>query len=80
MIWVVIFFYVKMKISEELNDFFKLTHSSVYKNIKIIWYKIGADDENRTHVISLEGWGSTIKLHLQIKEDYLFIQLTFKDF
>ncbi len=26
----------------------------------------GAGDENRTHVISLEGWGSTIKLHPQI--------------
>lgn len=24
----------------------------------------GADDENRTHIASLEGWGSTIKLHL----------------
>ena len=23
----------------------------------------GADDENRTHAISLEGWGSTIELH-----------------
>ena len=23
----------------------------------------GADDGNRTHVVSLEGWGSTIKLH-----------------
>ena len=25
----------------------------------------GADDENRTHAISLEGWGSTIELHPQ---------------
>ena len=25
--------------------------------------KNGADDENRTHAISLEGWGSTIELH-----------------
>ena len=27
----------------------------------------GAGDENRTHVVSLEGWGSTIELHPQIK-------------
>ncbi len=26
----------------------------------------GAGDENRTRVISLEGWNSTIELHLQI--------------
>ena len=28
--------------------------------------KIGAGDENRTHVASLEGWSSTIELHPQI--------------
>jgi hypothetical protein len=28
--------------------------------------KIGAGDENRTHDISLEGWGFTIKLHPHI--------------
>ena len=27
--------------------------------------KIGADDENRTHATSLEGWSSTIELHPQ---------------
>ena len=26
--------------------------------------KNGADDENRTHAISLEGWSFTIELHL----------------
>ncbi len=26
-------------------------------------YKSGADDENRTHTASLEGWNSTIELH-----------------
>ena len=28
---------------------------------------VGAGDGNRTHVISLEGWSSTIELHPQIK-------------
>ncbi len=28
--------------------------------------QIGAGDGNRTHVISLEGWSSTIELHPQI--------------
>ncbi|SJM96439.1 conserved hypothetical protein [Crenothrix polyspora] len=27
----------------------------------------GAGDGNRTHVISLEGWSSTIELHPQFK-------------
>ena len=30
--------------------------------------KIGADDENRTHTTSLEGWSSTIELHPHILE------------
>ena len=29
----------------------------------------GAGDGNRTHVTSLEGWGSTIELHPQGDED-----------
>ena len=41
------------------------------------WYRIrlcgksanGAGDENRTHVVSLEGWSSTIELHLQKNGD-----------
>ena len=28
--------------------------------------RIGAGDGNRTHVTSLEGWGSTIELHPQV--------------
>lgn len=32
--------------------------------IILSYYQNGADDGNRTHVVSLEGWGSTIKLHL----------------
>ena len=31
-------------------------------------YKYGAGDGNRTHVISLEGWSSTIELHPQRNE------------
>ena len=30
----------------------------------------GADDGNRTHTTSLEGWSSTTKLHLQRKRIY----------
>ena len=30
----------------------------------------GADDGNRTHTTSLEGWSSTTKLHLQGKRIY----------
>ena len=29
----------------------------------------GAGDGNRTHVVSLEGWSSTIELHLQVSGD-----------
>ena len=29
----------------------------------------GADEENRTPVISLEGWGSTIELHPQLVDN-----------
>ena len=34
--------------------------------MKILFF-YGADDGNRTHVVSLEGWSSTIELHLQKK-------------
>ena len=37
----------------------------------------GADDGNRTRVISLEGWSSTIELRLQKRLDY-FILVRFK--
>ena len=32
--------------------------------------RIGAGDGNRTHVTSLEGWGSTIELHPQDPEKW----------
>ena len=32
-----------------------------------MWQKRKAGDGNRTHVSSLEGWCSTIELHLHIK-------------
>jgi hypothetical protein len=31
--------------------------------------ELGAGDGNRTHVISLEGWSSTIELHPQIASE-----------
>ena len=34
----------------------------------------GADDGNRTHVVSLEGWSSTIKLHPQKVDIYKYIK------
>ena len=42
----------------------------------------GADEENRTPVISLEGWGSTIELHPQLVDNinytifWLFVNRT----
>ena len=53
--------------------FYQFEHFTIHivnnKIIKKVWlFKPlnslnGADDGNRTHTISLEGWGSTIKLH-----------------
>ena len=38
----------------------------------------GADDGNRTHITSLEGWGSTIELHpLKSYDPVLYESLTF---
>lgn len=34
--------------------------------MSLIFFEFGAGDGNRTHVISLEGWSSTIELHPRI--------------
>ena len=36
------------------------------KNKNMMIFASGADDGNRTHVSSLEGWGFTIKLHPRV--------------
>lgn len=36
------------------------------KGIRAVYLSYGAGDGNRTRVISLEGWGSTIELHLHL--------------
>ena len=43
-----------------------------YKKIDAIKHQLiinGAGDGNRTHVISLEGWSSTIELHPQFVDN-----------
>ena len=42
----------------------KKTHKTYNKNISSeMLSSLGAGDGNRTHVVSLEGWSSTIELH-----------------
>ena len=42
----------------------KKTHKTYNKNISLeMLSSLGAGDGNRTHVVSLEGWSSTIELH-----------------
>ncbi len=43
---------------------------SIHLSYKRIY--IGAGDGNRTHVTSLEGWNSTIELHLHLGDGVYF--------
>lgn len=48
-------------------SFFILTHfyEKNHLNLSFKWFFYGAGSGNRTRIASLEGWNSTIELHLQ---------------
>ena len=67
--------------SDDSKFMFKKCYKTKKKGNTIIRITLlfhdGADDGNRTRVISLEGWSSTIELRLQKRLDY-FILVRFK--
>ena len=50
-----------------MDALYRLSYAGLIPN------KYGAGDGNRTHVISLEGWSSTIELHPQTLTQYLTV-------